>query len=185
MAGVNDFAVFYLNQHSHLQAHERTTGDPLWSRELNLMNGWLHACGNRVIVGGWRGYTDIVALDATDGRLCWSRDARSAGLHSTRVHAGSKTLIVADPRNEQVVCLRLDDGHETFARPTQGWSDGYVDDRTGSVVPDAPAVVRVGGHEFLLIKSDAVEIQAIIVEPEIWSRDLSYEKCGAVYDLGE
>lgn len=74
--------VFYLNQHSRLVALDRETGDALWTRDLPNYYGWLHAYGETVVVGGWRGYTDIFALDAAEGGDRWTLPATQTSLHS-------------------------------------------------------------------------------------------------------
>jgi PQQ-like domain len=165
--------VFYLNQHSYLTAFDRQTGRQLWSRELLGTNGWLHAFGDRVVVGGWRGYTDIGAMDANDGHTCWSRSARGAALHSTRVHAESATLVIAEPENKRILLARLSDG--TVAREyATAFQNGEMIERPRSTTAASePAVVQCGEHDFVAISGHNADAHTISVEPSIWSQNLS------------
>lgn len=63
--------VYYLNQHSVVQCNERRTRAALWSTTLRGTNGWLVAAGPTVLVGGWRGYSPLTALDANTGEVRW------------------------------------------------------------------------------------------------------------------
>ena len=103
----NDRSVFYLNQHAHLIAVDRKTGEHRWSRMLEGINGWLHALGTTVVVGGWRGYTDILVIDADDGKTRWTKSARNGALHSTRIHTESNTLVVAELGGKRIRFVRL------------------------------------------------------------------------------
>jgi outer membrane protein assembly factor BamB len=92
--------VFYLNQHSLLVAHSRKDGQILWSRTLRGINGLLHANEDAVIVGGWRGYTDILCLDPDSGEERWRCAASRKQIHSTRIYRESHTLLVAESEAE-------------------------------------------------------------------------------------
>lgn len=63
--------VYYLNQHAVLQCHALESGDALWTANLRGTNGWLVAAGPTVLVGGWRGYAPLTALDASTGEIRW------------------------------------------------------------------------------------------------------------------
>jgi hypothetical protein len=165
--------VFYLNQHSYLTALNRQTGERLWSRELLGTNGWLHAFGDRVIVGGWRGYTDILAMDANDGSTCWSRSARTAALHSTRVHAESATLIIAEPQNRRIAFARLSDGAELAEHAANFESEEVLERPTGTTGTSEPALVQCGEHDFLVVTGRTASVRMVSVEVSIWSRNLS------------
>lgn len=164
--------VFYLNQHSYLIALDRQTGQQLWSRELLGTNGWLHAFGDRVVVGGWRGYTDILAMDANDGHTCWSRSARTAALHSTRVHAESATLVVAEPQNKRILLVRLSDGTEAREYATV-FENGETIERPRGTTASETAVVQCGEHDFVAISGHNADARTISVEAPIWSQNLS------------
>ena len=113
----NDRSVFALNQHAHLIAVDRKAGEHRWSRMLEGVNGWPHALGTTVVVGGWRGYTDILVIDGDDGKTRWTRSARNRALHSTRIHAESSTLVVAELEDKRIRFVRLADGVEISQAP--------------------------------------------------------------------
>jgi outer membrane protein assembly factor BamB len=148
---VHQRTVFYLNQHSHLIAVDRLTGEPQWSLDLHGINGWLHAYRDRVVVGGWRGYTDVLALDADDGRACWTLDARRGQLHSTRVYAESETLVVAEQQAKRILFVRLADGEQVGECPTDGWEQEFAEHPSGTATANAPAVLDSGQNEFFVI----------------------------------
>ncbi len=141
---VNERAAFYQNQHAHLIAVDRSSGEFLWSRDLQGINGWLHASTERVIVGGWRGYTDILALDANDGTTCWSRGARRSRIHSTRIHAESGTLVVAEPQYERIAFVRLADGQQVGEYATDAWGSEFSERPTGTSRSGVPLILECG-----------------------------------------
>ncbi|WIX82984.1 PQQ-binding-like beta-propeller repeat protein [Amycolatopsis carbonis] len=49
------------------------TGEPRWTRDVGWPSGHVVASPNLVLVGGWRGYTPLRALDRTTGELRWTR----------------------------------------------------------------------------------------------------------------
>jgi hypothetical protein len=77
----NARCAYWLNQHSELQCHELATGRRLWMRSLDgpagATFGFLVANDRAVLVGGWRGYTDLLCLDAESGADKWSLPAKS------------------------------------------------------------------------------------------------------------
>ena len=168
----NERSVFYLNQHAHLIAVDRTTGEQRWSRRLLGINGWLHALGASVVVGGWRGYTDILAFDADDGTTCWSRSARDGALHSTRIHAESNTLVVAEPRDKRIRFIRLADGVET-TQSAVDWDVPFTERPTGTTRSAEPLVIKSSERQFLVITGTNPDIEVVPVEANIWSQNVS------------
>jgi outer membrane protein assembly factor BamB len=67
--------VYYLNQHALVQCHALKSGEPRWTATMRGTNGWLVAAGPVVLVGGWRGYSHLTALDAATGEIRWHLDA--------------------------------------------------------------------------------------------------------------
>ena len=168
----NDRSVFYLNQHAYLIAVDRKTGELRWSRNLSGINGWLHALGEAVVVGGWRGYTDILAINADDGKTCWSIGARNGALHSTRVHAESKTLVVAELEGKRLRFIRLTDGVE-IAESGVDWDVPYTERPTGTTRSTEPLVIKSSEHQFLAITGTNPDIEVVAVEANIWSQNIS------------
>jgi len=173
----NDRSVFYLNQHAHLIAVDRKTGEHRWSRMLEGTNGWLHALGTAVVVGGWRGYTDIQVIDADDGKTCWTRSARNATLHSTRIHAESSTLVVAELELKRIRFVRLADGVE-LAQSAVDWDVQFTECPTGTTRRTEPLAIRSSEHQFLVITGTNPDIEVVAVEANIWSQNIS--SAGAV-----
>lgn len=169
----NSRTVFYLNQHALLIAVGRRTGEVLWSCELRGINGWLHASRERVVVGGWRGYSDLVALDADDGRICWSRSARSEQLHSTQIHEESQSLVIVEPTKARVVFVRLTDGQEFADYPASGWGDKCLERPTGTTRPGDAAVLRRTQHELLVVAGASPSVRSVEVSADIVSTNLA------------
>jgi outer membrane protein assembly factor BamB len=168
----NDRSVFYLNQHAHLIAVDRKTGEHRWSRMLEGINGWLHALGTTVVVGGWRGYTDILAIDGDDGKTRWTRSARNRALHSTRIHAESSTLVVAELEDKRIRFVRLADGVEISQAPVD-WDVQFTERPTGTTRCAEPLVIQSSGHQFLAITGTNPDIEVVAVEANIWSQNIS------------
>ena len=168
----NDRSVFYLDQHAYLIAVDRKTGEHRWSRNLSGTNGWLHALGGAVVVGGWRGYTDILAIDADDGKTCWTKSARNGSLHSTRIHAESNTLVVADLEGKRIRFVRLADGVE-IAESVVDWDVPYTERSTGTTRSTEPLVIKSSEHQFLAITGPSPEIEVVAIESNIWSQNIS------------
>jgi hypothetical protein len=47
--------------------HDLMTGDVQWTAEQRGMWGWLVPAGDVLVLGGWRRYTPVVALDVMTG----------------------------------------------------------------------------------------------------------------------
>lgn len=168
----NEKFVFYLNPGASLIAVDRRTGETSWSREVSRWSGWLHALENFVVVGGWRDYSDIFVMDAGDGRICWSKSGRYGELHSTRIHADSKTLVVADLKERRIRFLRLADGVE-LSQSSVHWDVPYTERPAGTTRSGEPLVIQSTPHQFLVITGTNPDIDAVAVEPEIWSQNVS------------
>jgi hypothetical protein len=134
---------------------------------------WASSEKSHTLVGGWRGYTDILAIDANDGHTCWSRSARTAALHSTRVHTESATLVVAEPQNARMVFVRLSDGTEVREYATAFENVEMIERPRGTTTATEPAVVQCGDHAFVAITGHNASARTITVAASIWSRNLS------------
>jgi outer membrane protein assembly factor BamB len=80
---LSEKAVVYLNQHDELVVMSKDTGELWWTKKLGGIFGWVHAVADSVIVGGWRGYTDIHCFDISTGGHRWAHPAQAKSLHST------------------------------------------------------------------------------------------------------
>jgi outer membrane protein assembly factor BamB len=82
------------------------TGELLWSAQLAQFTGHLAATRDTVLVGGWRGYTPLIAFDIQTGSVLWHSSKRveitapvvlEAGILIGEPHGGEIRLI--DPRD--------------------------------------------------------------------------------------
>ncbi len=73
---------FWLNQHSLLQSFDLATGELAWERNLSgsagSTFGFLVVHEGLLLTGGWRGYTDLLALEASSGEEIWRLQCRNA-----------------------------------------------------------------------------------------------------------
>jgi hypothetical protein len=168
-------SVFYLNQHSLLVALDRVTGEARWSRDLVGVNGWLHAGGERVVVGGWRGYTDILALAACDGTTVWRHAARGQALHSTRIHVASHTLVVADSANGgQVSFLDLHTGQERRRIEAPGtWRETFVEHPTSTGHPDVAVILTQGEQGLAVVRWSQPRPTLVVPGRSVWSMNIT------------
>lgn len=69
---VTDTCVVYLNQHQFLQCFNIETGEPFWEQDLpDPYNGNLVAKNRFLILGGWRGYSNVTCIDIASGKTNW------------------------------------------------------------------------------------------------------------------
>ncbi len=170
---VDSSRVYYLNQHSRLDAFDRLTGAVCWSRQLNGMNGWLHAFGTTVVVGGWRGYTDILAMDAADGATRWVRPGRNRPLHSTRIHGASSSLLIAvggQPGIFDFVDLLTGDSKANISVP--GSWGGTFSERPIGTSGDEALVVERDDASFTMVTGSTPAVTVVELAETIASRNL-------------
>jgi hypothetical protein len=197
--------VFYLNQHEKLVALAADTGTEAWSRHLGdlqagLMGGiygWLHAVGDTIIVGGWRGYQDIFCLNAYDGTVRWSYPAKGEGLFGTYLYPEMGSVMIATrdqpiirnvPLDSKAGSIKGDsriDGSLLFIDIKSGeevlqfilpgswitWSCDRiakpVDDSSISVV-----IFKEDNNSFFRVSGNPPTIESFIVDQSIWSINL-------------
>ena len=170
-----DNTVFYLNQHSRLVALDRREGRLRWQRDQPGVNGWLHAAEERVVVGGWRGYTDVFAFEAAGGKEKW-RYAPATPLHSTRIHAGSKTVVIADRANSgSLIFVDVETGEQRAAVAATGtWVEEMSEHPTGTSTASAPVILDCDDHAFFVVDGAAPALQRVNVPFTVWSRNLAW-----------
>jgi len=129
----------YLNQHSLLQCFNLEDGVQRWAIDLAGSHGNVFGfpvvVDDRVIVGGWRGYSDLLALSADDGALAWARPAQGHRLMAP-VPGPDRTLLLPFANDGRATLV------SAAGEPVAEWSCPRPDpDRD----PDAsPFVVRHG-----------------------------------------
>lgn len=134
---------FYLNQHSRLQCHLAGTGEALWVSNVHGINGWLETTGQVILVGGWRGYTPLGALDAASGEPCWQLNWRGRQRLAKPV-IGPWGIAVAS----------LDAPLVRFLDPETGTLTGEVPLPVHGQEPDATSLLRRHGEALLLAGRD-------------------------------
>jgi len=136
--------VFYLNQHRRVQCHDVETGEMQWAEDLQGYNGWLVAAGANILVGGWRGYTPLIALDATTGVMRWPEKNWSRGHRVAEPVVGPWGIAVASLDADLVRFLSV----ETGAIEAEGPLPHH------GQAPDASPLLRRHGMHLLLAAHD-------------------------------
>ncbi len=151
---LNNDAVFYLNQHDFLEAFDVVTGERIWSKKLGGTFGWLHTSETHVVVGGWRGYTDLHCLDASTGETCWTLSTKNRNLNRTFISANQITVGIAFSDTSELALFAMSSGQKVRSEIYEGlWTRNNVDfipsSSSGSWKPLAT-------HQILQDKSDSV-----------------------------
>jgi hypothetical protein len=162
--------VFHLTQHSTLVSYSRKDGQVLWSCTLRGFYGWLHANENTVIVGGWRGYTDVLCLDPSSGEEKWRYAALKKQIHSTRIHHETHTLLVAEAEAEsQLKFLDLETGALTQALKAPG---RWTSHQCGNPPPTRGTILEADDCSFYRLVGSTPVLEKMVVPWKIWSKNL-------------
>ncbi|GAA3462113.1 PQQ-binding-like beta-propeller repeat protein [Saccharothrix longispora] len=89
----------------HLLCLDLATGHVVWRADVPDHTGNLVVADGAVLVGGWRGYTPVLAFDLATGRPLW-RDDRPA----TRPLAVDDAVVLGDPGGDLVRSVGARDG---------------------------------------------------------------------------
>ncbi len=135
--------VFYLNQHARLQCFVAETGEERWVTDLQGINGWLVPAGPLVLVGGWRGYTPLAAVEAASGAVRWQREW-AARQRVAEPLVGPWGVAVAS----------LDEPLMRFLVPETGVAVTEVSMPAHGHAPDASPLMRRHGETLLLAARD-------------------------------
>lgn len=178
--------VIYLNGHVEVIALDRLTGELVWSHRLDDIGGWLQASGETVVVGGWRGYSDVHGLDAGDGRVLWSFPAKGAYLRSINLHFDSDSVVIRRA-DAAVVFLNLRTGIANGPRlvlPNAGSPLERVDGLTG---PGWPHFLRGDRDHLICIEGAGHKCHNIEIPAGIGSRIRAISKgcVGFVTEAGD
>ncbi|VEP14603.1 hypothetical protein H1P_2740005 [Hyella patelloides LEGE 07179] len=109
---LNSKTVFYLNQHDFLMAFDIDSGQQIWPKKLESIFGWLHASENSVIVGGWRGYTNLFCIDATTGKICWEFTTVNKKINRIFISENQLNVGIAFNNQSQIIFLELATGQQ-------------------------------------------------------------------------
>jgi outer membrane protein assembly factor BamB len=138
----------YLNQHSVLQCFGIEDGIERWSVDLADYFGFVTIVSNHVVVGGWRGYTDLHALRAEDGAVTWSAPMRGRALMAP-LAGPDRSLLLPLPSEGRVVVLDAATG-----APRDEWRCPCP-----AELPDASSFLVVRGDRFVCRGSDGEIVQ--------------------------
>ncbi|MCC8250864.1 PQQ-like beta-propeller repeat protein [Saccharothrix sp. NEAU-S10] len=99
--------VLVLWQDDELTCLDLATGEDVWRVVLRRWTGHLVVDGDVVLVGGWRGYTPLRALDIATGRTLWEAE------HDVRTvwpAAGGGGFLIGEPGGSEVRLIGRRDG---------------------------------------------------------------------------
>ena len=109
--------------------------------------------------GGWRGYTDLTALDSDTGRLRWSTSGRPATVHPLAMGDG---VLIGSPKSEEVRLPDVRDGDElgrwTLPEPLS------PTDYTPIFTPSGPdrLLIHCGRRSIVELRTDTDEIRTLL-----------------------
>jgi outer membrane protein assembly factor BamB len=136
--------VFYLNQHALVQCLALDSGEARWTASLTGISGWLVPTGPVVLVGGWRGYTPLAALDAATGELRWRMEWAGRSSFAEPVVGPWGVAVAAFDARPFV----------RFLEPASGTVLGEVPLPDHGQSPDATALLRCSGDRLVLAGRD-------------------------------
>lgn len=73
--------LFYMSSGDGLCSFAKDTGELLSQQKFRFPYfGYVKVCGNIILTGGWRGYTDLCAYDLKTNKLIWSHNMKTGEL---------------------------------------------------------------------------------------------------------
>ncbi|MFG1842652.1 PQQ-binding-like beta-propeller repeat protein [Micromonospora sp. NPDC049175] len=94
---------------NELRCLDVRSGEVHWSVDLPRFTAHIVVAGDRVLVGGWRGYTALRAFDRWTGALLWAERHRAATVLPAAV---GERVLVGEPGGSSVRLLDVRDGTE-------------------------------------------------------------------------
>jgi outer membrane protein assembly factor BamB len=141
----------YLDNRS-LQCLELEDGAPRWEVDLagshGEIFGFLALVGDRVIVGGWRGYSDLIALAADTGAIVWAQPMQGEGLVAPVV-GRDETLLLPFPAQ----------GRATLVAAATGEKLGEWSCPRPDLFPDTSPIIIRHGDRFVCLGSEGRILQ--------------------------
>lgn len=144
---VHDGRVYTVSKEGHLNCYEATSGNKLWSQELQKLLGvemptWGFSCSPRVV-----GELLIVeagrtcALNRESGELAWKTEAYRPGYGSPALmRRGDEDLVVV-LNNDYLMVVRLSDGTEVAKHK---WETDYATTSITPIVVDDTIFISTG-----------------------------------------
>ena len=164
--------VIYQNGHQELIALDRDTGELVWRHLLLNISGWLHGYERTVVVGGWRGYSDIFGLDAADGAAMWTYPARGGPVHSTKLHADSNSVAVPEAGGA-LSFLDMRSGIVVDQKNLDSNWDQSLESSDGATAVGRPLILDGGSDYFFCIRGPNRRVERVSVPRAIRSVNLA------------
>lgn len=130
--------IFVFDASQTIRAFDLATGSPLWDHEIESGNrrdrlsigGGFALSEGRLIVSS--GYGKVIALDASDGSLIWSRDMEAPMTGSPTIMDG-RIFVVSN--NNEVFAMSLDTGETE-------WTDQAITETARVLGSPSPAAIE-------------------------------------------
>ena len=187
---LNNSTVFYLNQHDFLEAFDVGTGERVWSKKLGGTFGWLHASETHLVVGGWRGYTDLHCLDASTGEVCWTLPTISRTLNRTFISSNQMTIGIAFGDTSELTLFEISSGQKVKSESCGGlWTQNNVDfipqSSSGSWKSLAThQIFQDASDSIYRVNSDSLSVERYKLGKDVYSQNLE-EHSKLVVFMGE
>ncbi|WP_158842338.1 outer membrane protein assembly factor BamB family protein [Saccharothrix deserti] len=169
------------------------TGERVWSADLRGWTGHVVVAGDTVLVGGWRGYTPLRALDLATGQVLWET---ADCTHTVRPAAVEGRFLIGEPAGSSARLIDAREPRESSAwllpQPlvdpdyraafTAAGRDRFLmrcgDHAVAEIVPSTGTV-----REFVLPGSDLTQAAPEYVDGRLW---VSERRAGyVVVDLAD
>ena len=175
---LNNSTVFYLNQHDFLEAFDVGTGERMWSEKLGGTFGWLHASETHVVVGGWRGYTDLHCLDASTGEVCWTLPTTNRTLNRTFISASQMMVGIAFGDTSELKLFEISSGQKVKSEICEGlWTQNNFDfippSSSGSWKSLAThQILQDASNSIYRVNSDSLSVERYKLGEDMYSQSL-------------
>lgn len=136
------------------------TGEGLWKVGLRRFAGHLVVDGDVVLVGGWRGYTPLRAVDVTTGRTLWESEHR---VRTARPAAGGGGFLVGEPGGVRVRLIGRRDGRELRAWTLPSPLADHDHERVFTAVGGDRFVVRCGEDTVVRLDPSAATVSEVVL----------------------
>ncbi|OXM44399.1 PQQ-binding-like beta-propeller repeat protein [Amycolatopsis alba] len=166
---------------SRLLCLDVETGEDVWQGEPGSFAGHIAANEDVVLVGGWRGYTPLSAVDLHTGGLLWQAKDRGSTALPAATAAG---FLLGEPGGDSVRLIDRRDGRELITWFLPGPLLGP--DTGPAFVPDGAGgfLVRCGDRSVVrLCPSERKALTLARAEHDLLPR--AVERCGGLVWLAE
>ncbi|MFI7121440.1 PQQ-binding-like beta-propeller repeat protein [Amycolatopsis sp. NPDC049868] len=166
---------------SRLRCLDVETGEDVWQVELGAFAGHVSVNEDVVLVGGWRGYTPLSAVDLHTGGLRWRAKNRGA---TALPAATADGFLLGEPDGDRVCLIDRGDGRELATWSSPGPLVGP--DTGAAFVPDGAGgfLVRCGDRSVVRIRLSEKRAETLVrTGHELLPR--AVERCGGLLWLAE